>query len=1401
MSVRLICSSVPTRPRAAAIGVLWRSFFMVLVGWLACASSALASAQSSGEGIITTVAGNGNYGYSGDGGLGTNAELEAPNSVAVDSTGNLYMSVNGSRVRKVSPTGLISTIAGNGTASCGGGSVATDAVLEAPAGVAVDGSGNLYIGDGGGRCNTVFKVTPGGVISAFAGGNTVCSSKTDILGDGCPATSASLSQPIGVAVDGSGNLYIADENDCVIRKVNAAGVISTVAGNETCGYSGDGGLATSAELNLPSGVAVDSSGNLYIADLYNSVIRKVSPSGVISTVAGNGTNGYSGDGGAATSAELYSPNAVAVDNGGNLYITDAAINVIRKVTTAGVISTVAGNLSFGYSGDGGPATLAELYNPAGVAVDSSGNLYIADEENNVVRKVTYSATGTGDPGIGISIDPVNFPSQALNTASAPLGIIITNIGNVPLDLSSISITGEFNLLSEPNSCPAPGTLAVGQTCDIWIDFAPTTSGNLTGTITISDNVGNSPQTIDLTGIGASGSTGEAAAPTFSPAAGTYAATQVVTISDATAGATIYFTADGSTPTTSSTPYTGPITVSSSETISAIATATNYSPSAVSSDSYVIGGGAALISTYAGDGTAGYSGDGGPATSAALNYPSGGFVDGSGNLYIADHGNSRVRKVSADGTISTVAGNGTVGYSGDGGAATNAELYYPDSVVADSSGNLYIADGGNNRIRKVDSAGTISTIAGNGTAGFSGDGGAATSAELYAPIGIALDGSDNLYIADYGNNRIRKVTSAGIISTVAGDGTAGYDGDGGAATSAELAKPNGVATDSSGNLYIADQYNNRVRKVTPSGVISTVAGDGQYGYASGYSGDGGPATSAALNLPSSVVMNSAGDLYIADYANNRIREVSPAGIITTVAGNGTGAFNGDGGLATNAEINYPNGVFVDSSGNLYIADSSNQRIRQVDFGMATAAAATPTFSPAAGTYTSAQTVTIGDATPGATIYYTTNGTTPTASSTAYNGPITVSSTETIEAIAVAGGYSNSAVGTAAYTINTPSFTLSASPTTVSIVQGSTATCTIAVTAAGGFSGNVTLSASGLPSGVSASFAAGSTAGTEVLTLTASSSAAVTSAPVTVTITGTSGTLTASTTIALSITAQSGFSLSASPATLSVAQGGTATSTITLTDVGGFSSSVSLSVSGLPSGVTGAFANGSTAQTEVLSLTVNNSAVVTSSPVTITITGTSGALTTTTTIALAITAEPGFTGGSGGTTSITVSPGATTGNTGTVSVAGTNGFAGTVVLSCSVTTSITNASDLPTCSLNPGSVTISGSVAQASTLTVGTTSASSANGQIKNPFWPPAGGMALALVVFFTVPKRRRQLLSMAVLLGLAFSLGVLGCGGGSSQGGGGGGGNPGTTAGTYTVTVTGTSGTISATVGTITLTVD
>ncbi len=651
------------------------------------------------------------------------------------------------------------------------GESATNQAIDRPASVVWDGAEGFYLASQ--FQNRIYHVSAAGQLSIVAGNGP-----SGFSGDGGPATLAQLHDPSGITVDGAGNVFIADYGNNRVRKVTPNGVISTIAGNGTQGFSGDGGPAASAQLYYPWGVAVDAAGNLFIGDWGNSRVRKVTPGGVISTVAGNGAEGFSGDGGPAASAQLRHPYGVALDGAGNLLIADCGNNRVRKMTPDGVISTVAGGGTSGL-GDGGPAFSAQLYYPWSVAVDAVGDLFIADSWNSRIRKVT------------------------------PSGVISTVAGN-----------GIWGFSGDGG----PATSA--QLFHPW-GVSVDTAGHLF----IADYGNNRIRKV---------------------------------------------TPDG------------------------------------------------VISTAAGNGTEGFCGDGGPATSAQVNNAQGMTVDAAGNLFIADTGNNRVRKVTPDGVISTVAGNGTWGFSGDGGPATSAQVDRPIAVAVDAAGSLFIADYGNRCVRKVMPDGVISTVVEAGTGGI-----------LSRPYSVAVDAAGNLFIADtsmredwwHHGSFVRKVTPSGVISTVAGSGPEGFAGDGGPATSAKLYFPQGVAVDASGNLFIADTENERIRKVTPDGMISTVAGNGTWGF----SGDGGPATAAQLNSPTGVAVDAAGSLFIADQHNLRIRRVTPDGVISTVAGNGAYGFSGDGGPATFARLCSPSGVAVDAAGNLFIADTGNSRIRKVTGG--------------------------------------------------------------------------------------------------------------------------------------------------------------------------------------------------------------------------------------------------------------------------------------------------------------------------------------------------------------------------------------------------------------------------------------------------------------------------------------
>src|SRR5579871_369420 len=686
----------------------------------------------------------------------------------------------------------------------------------------------------------------------------------------------------------------------VVAHANGQALIRTFAGGGSP-YFYPNMAALGAPLGAVSGVAADGAGNLYIADPTLHVVSKVSLNGTLTLIAGNGTKGFSGDQALASNAVLNSPQGVAVDQTGNVYIADTGNNRIRKVSaTSGLITTIAGGVDSGSSGNGGPAVNALLNAPAGVAVDTSGNVYIADTGNNQVRMINSSGT----------------ISAIYKGGSGPRGVAVDFYGNV-----YIADTGHHRVIEI--QAPVGAIVSVAGT--------------------------------GLPGFGGDDSPG---------------ATSVL-----------------NTPIGVAVDQLGTLYIADSQN-------QRIRKVARPSTQYV-------TTTIAGNGFAGFSGDGGPSTIASLNVPLGVAVDPSGNVYIADSLNDRVRKADSAGTISSVAGGIGPSFSGDGVTPFSVRLSNPSgmSIVSEQTEfgpftTVYIADTDNNRIRQADGSGTIVTIAGTGIASYSGDGEPGVAASLNGPKGVFADSSGNVFVADTGNHRIRKINSADFITTVAGNGTATYAGDGSSADASSLSKPSAVIGDSAGNLFIADTGNHVIRKVNPAGIISTIAGTGK----SGFAGDSALATNALLNSPSGLALDAAGNLYIADTQNNRVRKVDRNGIISTVvasltptglafdttgnlyivenggnrvrmmnssgavstvAGNGGPGYSGDGALAVNAQLNGPFSIAFDIVGNLYIADAANNAVREV-FLPVPSMVATPAFDvfgATVGTKSAAQTTTL------------------------------------------------------------------------------------------------------------------------------------------------------------------------------------------------------------------------------------------------------------------------------------------------------------------------------------------------------------------------------------------------------------------------------------------------------------
>jgi hypothetical protein len=1058
---------------------------MGIVLSLSCGCGIAAAQAISRAPAINTIAGNGTAGFGGDSGLASSAELNGPSGVAVDSGDNLYIADPGNnRIRKVAAgSGVITTIAGNDSAGYSGDNgPAAGAELNAPGGVAIDSAGSVYIADTGN--NVIRRINTSGTITTVAGNNA-----EGYSGDNGLATNATLYGPAGVAVGGS-NLYIADTNNNRIRMVNSVGTITTIAGDGTAGYTGDNGPATSATLNKPAAVLVGSTGNLYIADTGNNVIRMITTTGTISTIAGTGVAGYSGDGGAATSARLDSPYGLNADSAGDLYIADSMNNVVRMVTTAGIISTIAGNGTNGYSGDGAEATGAALSNPQSVVLDSQGNVFISDRNNNRVREVN---TPTGS---------ALFPTTAVGSTSAAVTIpLVINTGGTTITGISAPVSqgGKQEYAVTATGCALNTVLTTSTICDVEVTFSPGYSGQRPVPLRVASSAGTfafamtgtgtAPQVALSPGIITTvpGTSGDLAG-----ASGLIAGGVAVDSAD-----NLYFWADNgldgdyvlelaagtSVPTFVAGYGNGSYALGSVIAVDGAGDVYVANPNQSSILKAVPGATAPTI-VAGGNVSGGYSGDNGPATSAELNYPSGVAVDSAGNVYIADTNNNRIRKVAAvSGIITTIAGNGTAGYSGDNGPATSAELNGPQALALDSAGNIYIVDAENLRIRKVAAAsGTITTVAGNGTAGYSGDNGPATSAEVNDPQGLAVDAAGDIYLADSGNHVVRMVNAAGIITTVAGNGTRGGSGDNGPATSAEVSNPVGVAIDSAGNLYIGDPSS----PVVAVRQVNTSAGALNFGNtAAGSTNTQAVAVTNIGNAPLSFVPPATGQNpsvssgFTAD-SSSTCPQLSP----------GSPASALPAGDSCNLVIDFMPAAAGSSSGTASFTDNAlnANTVQTVQLsGAAQTVATTTTINVATPTFGQTEVsatvlATAGTITPVGTVVFTVDGavqpTVTVNSSGVATLPAAVSNALALGSHTIAAVYTPSSaefgnsnatrifsVGQAAVQ---PTVTISPSTSSLTVTAGGSVTDTLTLTPVGGYTGTLQFSCTNLPQNATCSF---------------------------------------------------------------------------------------------------------------------------------------------------------------------------------------------------------------------------------------------------------------------------------------------------------------------------------------------
>ncbi|HZZ20386.1 MAG TPA: immunoglobulin domain-containing protein [Opitutaceae bacterium] len=760
-----------TYPRQNKIASLYSVTRVFLLGCAAVlASSAFAQSNYATPYTVTTVAGTAGLTSGVIDGTGAAAVFSEPAGEAVDSNGNIFVAdTSASTIRKITPAGVVTTFAGRPGVSGSTDGTGSGALFFDPSGVTIDSSGNLFVADQGN--NTVRKVTPAGVVTTFAGTAGVAGSA-----DGTGAA-AQFTGPYGIAVDGSGNVYVSDQLNNTIRKITSAGVVTTFAGAAGVAGITDGQGAT-ARFRQVYGLRCDSSGNIFVADAGNSTIRKITSGGAVTTIAGTaGKTGYA-DGAAAT-ALFNAPTGVAVDSSGNVWVSDFNNNVIREVSASGSVSTFAGVAKIGGSVDG-TGTRAEFYGPFDVAIDAGGNLFVSDVDNQTIRKITPAAVVTTLAGVaqGGNADGTGAAARF----ARPTGVAIDRSG-------SVYVTDENN--DTIRKITAGGVV--------------TTFAGLAGNAGSADGTGSAAQ------------------------------------------------------------FDGPFRLT---------------------------------------------------------------VDPSGNIFVSDFSNNTIRKITPGGTVSTFAGTPTKAGATDG-TGSAALLDGPVGIAADSNGNIYVAEQTNNIVRKFTPAGVSSTFAGTAGAVGSADGtGAAASFRL--PAGLAVDPSGNVYVADYGNDTIRKITPGGVVTTLAGV-TSNPGHKDGTGTAASFYLPVGLVSDSSGNLYVAEQANNDIRKVTPAGVVTTLAGAappivpvGQQAPLAGHAD--GTGALAEFNAPYDVAVDANGNLYIADSGNNEIRfatfsaapqiQTQPASQSVTTGGSATFSVSAVGSTALSYQWNFNNNAISGATGSSY-----------------------------------------------------------------------------------------------------------------------------------------------------------------------------------------------------------------------------------------------------------------------------------------------------------------------------------------------------------------------------------------------------------------------------------------------------------------------------------------------------
>jgi sugar lactone lactonase YvrE len=691
-------------------------------------------------------------------------------------------------------------------------------------------------------------------LSAYTQVTTVAGSGTGTFLDGT-GTLAGFNSSMGVTVDSSGNIYVADADNNRIRKISPIGQVTTIAGSGIATYLD--GVGTAAGFNTPSGIILDINGNLYIADTNNHRIRKISTTGQVTTIAGSGIATFLN--GTGTLAGFNSPQSITVDNSGILYIADTMNYRVRKITTDGIVTTLVGTGSVGsFDSTGTSASFNKIY---GITISTiTGIIYVNDTDNQKIRKITQA-------GVVTSLSATGF--------SYPRGIIIDKLGNIYV----CEFTGRIKLVtSETTSTTIAGSVtnayldATGINASFW--FPSGIALDTYGNIYVADPGNNRIRRIEMLGVQVNTLAGSGTA-TYLDGIGAYAG------------------------------FNNPFSIvfDSSYNIYISDSLNNRIRKITKSG---------IVTTFAGSGLATYLD--GNGTLAGFNNPAGLIFDNSGNLYVADTNNNRIRKITQSGVVTTFAGSGVATYLDGTGTAAGFNLL--QSLTIDSSNNLYVADTTNHRIRKITSLGQVTTFAGSGTGTFLD--GTGTAAGFFNPRGITINTTSGiLYIADTDNYRIRQISITGQVTTIAGSGVGTFSD--GLGTTASFKYPFGICVDLSGSLIVTDTFNNRVRKIV-NNLVTTIAGSGTQSYLDG----SGPV--ANFNGPCGLAIDNSGTLYVSDLWGHRIRVLSSPYIATTIAGSGVATFLDGTGIA--AGFNKTAKITIDVNNNLYVADQVNHRIRKI-----------------------------------------------------------------------------------------------------------------------------------------------------------------------------------------------------------------------------------------------------------------------------------------------------------------------------------------------------------------------------------------------------------------------------------------------------------------------------------------